>query len=119
MFKLKLKGNENKNRIDSEIQNKLEYMAKIGPGDEYQDCITELEKLYELKDRMSIGHKLKEAFPWISLAITGTATVGVPLFLGLLAWTKNEDGELKEGDSWRLAINNVMKPKQNKDSTKE
>ena len=115
-MKIRFKGNEEKKKVESEIKNKLDYMAKIGPGDEYQNCLEELKELYELRESFTLTHKLKEAFPWVSLTITALGTIGVPLFLGTLAWSKSENGELKEGDSWRTAMNSVMKPKQNNDS---
>lgn len=109
-MKIAFKKNEEKAKLDNEIKQKLDYMTKIGPGEEYQNCLEELKQLYDLKKRMSLTYKLKEAFPWISLGVTAVGTIGVPLFLGVLAWSKSENGELKEGDAWRQAVSNVMKP---------
>lgn len=113
-MKIKFKGNEQKKRIDSEIQNKLEYMSSIGPGEEYQDCLEELKKLYEIKEQMSWTHKMKEALPWAGMAITAIGTIAVPMALGTLAYRNSEEqGKLKNGDVWREAISNQAKP-QNK-----
>lgn len=110
-MKIKLKKNAEKARIENEIQNKLEYMAKIGPGDEYQDCLKELETLYEIKKQMSWTYKLKEALPWLSLAVTATGTIAVPIALGKLAYRNSEEeGKLKNGDVWREAIGNQTHP---------
>ena len=112
MMKIKFKKNLEKERINNEIQNKLAYMAKIGPGEEYQDCLEELEKLYELQEQMSWTHKLKEALPWLTLAVTATSTIAVPIALGKLAYRNSEEeGKLKNGDVWKEAISNQAKPK--------
>lgn len=113
-MKLKFKGNEDKKKIESEIRNKLEYMAKIGPGEEYQDCLEELETLYELKKQMSFGHKVLEALPILGLIVTATGTIAVPVALGTLAYRNSEEqGKLKNGDVWREAVSNQARPQNN------
>lgn len=110
-MKIEFKGNKEKKRIDNEIQSKLEYMAKIGPGEEYQDCLDELRALYDLKERMSWTHKVKEALPWVGLGITAVSTIGVPVAMGVLAYRNSEEqGKLKNGDVWREAIQNQARP---------
>lgn len=110
-MKLKFKKNEEKERINSEIRNKLEYMAKLGPGEEYQDCLQELETLYELKRQMSWTYKLREALPWVGMAVTAIGTIGVPITMGVLAYRNSEEqGKLKNGDVWREAIQNQARP---------
>lgn len=111
MIKLKLKGNENKKKVENEIQSILEYMSKLGPGEEYDDCIESLEKLYELKRQMSWTYKLKEALPWVGLGVTAVSTIAVPVAMGTLAYRNSEEqGKLKNGDVWREAIQNQAKP---------
>ena len=113
-MKLKFKGNEDKKKIDNEIRNKLDYMAKIGPGEEYQDCLEELETLYELKRQMSWTYKMREALPWIGITITAISTIGVPIALGTLAYRNSEEqGKLKNGDVWREAVSNQARPQNN------
>lgn len=108
---IKFKKNEEKERINNEIRNKLEYLSSIGPGEEYQDCLEELKELYELKKRMSLTYKMKEAFPWVGLAVTAIGTIGVPITMGVLAYRSSEEqGKLKQGDVWREAIQNQMHP---------
>lgn len=110
-MKIEFKGNKEKKRINAEIQNKLEYMATIGPGEDYQNCIDELEKLYELRRQMSWTYKAKEALPWVMAGITAVSTIGVPMAMGVLAYRNSEEqGKLKNGDVWREAIQNQARP---------
>lgn len=113
-MKIRFKGNETKKRIDSEIQNTLEYMQSIGAGsEEYQDCLDQLDVLMKLKDEMSLTHRLKEALPWLSLAVGAVSTIAVPITLGTLAYRNSEEqGKLKNGDVWREAIQNQTRPQQ-------
>lgn len=110
-LKINFKSIEQRKKIDNEIQNKLDYMAKIGPGEEYQDCLGELNQLYEIRRQMSWTYKMREALPWIGLGVTAVGTIGVPIALGKLAYRNSEEqGKLKEGDVWREAISNQAKP---------
>lgn len=110
-MQIKFKGNEDKKKIDQEIRNILEYMSKLGPGEEYDSCIESLKALYELRRQMSWTYKLKEALPWVGLGITAVSTIAVPVAMGTLAYRNSEEqGKLKNGDVWREAIANQAKP---------
>lgn len=110
-MKIKFKVNETKQFLLNEKKAAEENMAKLGPGEEWNEWYSVWERCNNELKEMSLGYKITKALPVVGLCVTAVGTIGVPLYLGTLAWKKSEDGELKEGDSWRIGVGNIPKPK--------
>ena len=110
-MKIKLKENPTKQFLLNEKKNAEENMRLLGPGEEYDNWFKIWSNCNEELEKMSLGYKITKALPWVSLAVGAIGTIGVPLYLGTMAWKKSEDGELKEGDTWRLGVSSIQKPK--------
>ena len=103
--------NKSKEFLLREKRNLEDYMLTLGPGDEYDHALLQWKAINDELEKMSIGNKLKETLPWLTLVVTAIGSIGVPIALGKLAYRNSEEeGKLKNGDVWREAISNTTKP---------
>lgn len=111
-MKLKFKKNESKEFLKNEKKNLEAYMAKLGPGEEYDRYFDAWTRVNEELERMSWTYKLNQALPWIGLGVTAVSTIVVPVTLGTLAYRNSEEeGKLKNGDVWRIGTQNQARPR--------
>lgn len=110
-MKIKFKVNETKQFLLDEKKAAEENMRLLGPGEEWDEWYQVWFNCNEQLKEMSLGYKITKALPWATLLVTAVGTIGVPIYLGNKAWKHSEDGELKEGDTWRLGTSNIPKPK--------
>lgn len=83
-----------KSFIDEELERTEAIMKTMAPdSDDYQEALETYERLREQKKGPEIGKYVVEA---AKVAIP----VGASIFLGLLAYKKNQDMEIKDGDVW-------------------
>lgn len=80
--------------IDEELERTECIMRVMAPdSDDYKAALETYERLREQKKKPEIAKHLVEV---AKVAVP----VGASIFLGLLAYKKNQDMELKDGDVW-------------------
>jgi hypothetical protein len=83
-----------KSFLDEEIERTEAVMKVMAPdSDDYKEALETYERLREQKKGPDVGKYIVEA---AKVAIP----VGASIFLGLLAYKKNQEMELKDGDVW-------------------
>ena len=103
-MKIKFKQNEHKEFLKNELKNTEAYLAKLGPGEEYDEYFAHWQQLNEELRKMSFGNKVKEALPWLTLGVTAVAGIFVPIYGMNKAYQKEEvEGELSNGKVWSIA----------------
>jgi len=100
--------NDTKKFLENEKRNMEEYMAKLGPGEEYDKYFESWKKVNEELEKMSLGYKISKAFPWIALGVTAAGTIFVPLY-GMNKAYKEEEEEnhIKNGTVFTLASKQI------------
>lgn len=84
-----------KSFIDEELERTEAIMKVMAPdSDDYKEALETYERLREQKKGPDVGKYLIEA---AKIAVP----VGASIFLGLLAYKKNSDMEMKDGDVWQ------------------